>query len=131
MSKKDDFPKDFISNLFKEEFKNKSDLVLINISTVDGFMLHQVNRNGQGSEGDKIAAISSSLCSMANSAVKEFFSDTAGRVNIESESGKVVFQHVSVAGKQAIITLCCKASVSLAEARFVVKRLKETIESAA
>ncbi len=129
MTKPDTFPKEYISELFKEEFKNKADLMLINISTTDGFLLHQVNRSGQGVEGDKVAAISSSLCSMSNSAAKELFNDTGGVINVESESGKIVFQYVNIMGKQAIITLSCKLNVSLAEARFVVKRLKEKIEA--
>lgn len=131
MTDKINFPKEAVRELFVEEFKNKPDLVLINLSTLDGFLLHQVNRTGQGVEGDKVAAISSSLCSMSTSAAREFFSDSSGIVNIETETGKIVFQHVDLKDKAAVITLCCKSKLSLAEARFVAKRLKDGIEAAA
>ncbi len=121
-------PKSLIHQKFVAELKKCSSLTLVNLSTVDGFLLHQVNRNSLSIEGDKVAAISSSLSALANSATKELLSDTNSCMNIECNSGKIIYQQVKPDVKPAVITLCCSNGISLAEARFIAKRLKKSVE---
>lgn len=128
--KKISFPKEDIHELFVGEFKGRTDLVLLNLSTLDGFLLHQVGQSGFSAEGDKVSAISSSLCSMSNSAVKELFSASHGVINIECDSGKVILFHLSLGRqKEGVLTLCCTQKMALAEGRFLAKRLTQNIEA--
>lgn len=129
MSEQADFPTEQVGELFKAEFQSKYGLMLVNLSTVDGFLLKQVNQTGEGIEGDKIAAISSSICSMSQSASRELLGSASGITNIESDDGKIIFQHVNLGQKEGVITLCCNKDVSLAEGRFAARRLKEAIEA--
>ena len=129
MSEQTHFSTEKVGELFKAEFQSKHGLMLINLSTVDGFLIKQINQTGQGAEGDKIAAISSSICSMSQSASRELFGSDSGITNIESEDGKIIFQHVSLGQKEGVITLCCNKEVSLAEGRFAARRLKDGIEA--
>lgn len=122
------FPKEDVKEIFLAELKDKTDLKLINLSTLDGFLLHQTARSNFSIEADKVSAISSSLCSMSNSATSEFFSDNPGVINIESASGKIILMEVKLGKKDGVITVCCSDSMSLAEGRFVAKRMKEKIE---
>lgn len=120
-----------VQGYLTQELKNNPDIYLLNLSTVDGFPISQISRKEKTSiEADKVSAISSSLCSLANSASNSLLKDAHGRVNIESESGHVVMYNILLKNQQeAIISVCSNHKVSLAESRFIAKRLKENLEA--
>lgn len=119
-----------VRRLFEAQLDSKFDMILANVSTVDGFLIAQCQRdNGDDIEGDKVAAISSSLCSLANSASLTLLAQQQGTINIESESGKILFLNVKCGTFKAVMTVATNANMSLAEARFLAKRLKDGIEA--
>lgn len=120
-------PSDIAKHAFVSELKNNQQLQLLNLATTDGFRVCQVARQGLNIEGDKIAAVTSSIMAMSNSAARAVFSEDSQTIDIESNFGKIVIETISSSHGQLVITLCCQHDCSLATARFIARRLRQTI----
>ena len=66
-----DWPDEEIKAAFAEEMAQRQDLLIMNLSTLDGFKIAHANQATNAVESDKVAAIASSLCALSNSVARE------------------------------------------------------------
>lgn len=128
MNKEIELAKSKIKKIFSLQIEDKPHILLMNISTADGFVIEQVNKGQNDIEGDKVAAISSSLCALGGTSAKELIGCTMDTVNVETSMGQILFLSLEIKSTKAVLTQVSEKKLSLAEARFVAKRVKSLIE---
>lgn len=123
-----DWPHEEIKAAFAEEMAQRQDLLIMNLSTLDGFKIAHANQATNAVESDKVAAIASSLCALSNSVAREMLNSRLDIINVEADDGHVLFLNVNLRKLKGVLTVTAHKDISLAEARYVAKRLKTRLE---
>jgi len=113
-----------ILKLFLHENK---DITHINFCTIDGFFLGMAEADHNAIEKDKMSAISSTLCSLSNSAVSEIIGQGLDVCSIESGGASIILVRVEYKGTECVLTVVNRDSITLGEARYKTKKLSEII----
>lgn len=110
-------------------FFNKTGAIkLISVCTSDGFDLFYASRKARQIEGDKIAAISSTLCSISSASAEKISSGKFKIATIESDIGNILFLRTEFAGLDCALCIEGSTNMSLGTLRFISQRLAKEIE---
>ena len=123
----DEVQRQHVCALIDKEFDGNSDMNLIAISTTDGFSIYLRHTEAFEIEIDKLAALSSALCSLGNASAEQLIKDNFQMATVETASGNVLFLRTRLYGLSCVISMVAAVDMSLAEARFVTKRLSDAI----
>ena len=104
------------------------DITLIGLSTTDGFNIKSFAAKSLEIESDKLSAMSSSLCALSNSTALQLTNSEFEITTIESNGGNILFMNAEYLGHQCVVSLAAKADLSLAQARFCIKRFANEIK---
>jgi len=125
MPNKEDKPD--LAKLLKEFCADNKEIVILSLATTDGFNIKSLAAKSLSVEPDKLAAMSSSLFALSTSSSMQLMKSESNVTTIESETGNVLLISASYLTKPCVLTMVVKAEMSLAQARFSVKRLSEKI----
>lgn len=120
--------KQHIASILDQAFNENEDIGLISISTTDGFSIYTINKQELTIEVDKLAAMSSALCSLSSASAEQLTKDGLRMATVETEKGNILFRRAEFYHLSCVVSMVGKSSVSLAEARFVLKRLTDAVE---
>lgn len=110
-------------------FFNKTGAIkLISVCTSDGFDLFYASRKARKIEGDKIAAVSSTLCSISSASADKISSGKFKIATIESDIGNILFLRTKVGDIDCALCVEGSINISLGTLRFISQRLAKEIE---
>ena len=118
-----------LEKALKEIFSDYSEVSLISVATTDGFSIKALAKMSLGVELDKIAAMASSLNAISNSSSLQLMESDAIVTTIESDAGNILLMSSEYFGKSTVLTMVADNKLSLAQGRFLLARLAETISS--
>ena len=104
---------------------------LVGLCTSDGFDVISLINDKLDVEGDKLAAVASSLYSLSHSCASQLMGKGLMMTTVETNDGNALFLKVDYLGSPCILSIASSASVSLATLRFIAKRLATTISEIA
>ncbi len=103
------------------------EITLISLCTLDGFSIKSFATKEMGMEADKVAAIASSLCAISNSSSIQFTEEEFDITIIESKGGNTLFCRTNYRGTDCVVTISARTKLSLAQARFVLRRFSDVV----
>ena len=115
-----------LNRTLRGTIENSSDILLINVSTEDGFTLSQLSVIEI--EQDKVAAMTSSLSSMSNAACKMLGASDYTISMLESKELNLFFLKSTYQNKPCVISACAKSKLTLGQARFALRQLNDSIK---
>ena len=115
----------------KKLCKDNSDIVLVSLCTTDGFSIMSYAAKSLSAEADKLAAMSSTISALSDSAAAQILDDDFDITIIETNNGNMLFVSTRYLGSPCVLTLAAKSSTALATARYKTKGLAKAIESIA
>lgn len=118
-----------LNQLFDAFINSDTSIELVNLSTSDGFVITSRCSGNVETEVDKIAAIASSLCSLSNSAANGIIKESFLVTTIETNGGNILFLRCSYLEYTCVLSVALKANISLAQSRFLSRRLIENIQN--
>lgn len=99
------------------------DVILTNVCTEDGFVIHQSQNRSEGLEEDKMAAVSSALLSLAEASVNGIKGGSLERAIIESETVTVLVMRIQRPDKGLVVTVVASKKMSVGNAIYLTNRL--------
>jgi len=109
--------------------KENSDIVLVSLCTTDGFSVMSYAAKSLSAEADKLAAMSSTIASLSDSAATQILDDEFDITIIETSNGNMLFVSTRYLDSPCVLTLAAKSNTALATARYKTKALARSIES--
>lgn len=107
-------------------------LELIALSTSDGFDVTSYKREDKNYEADKMAAASSTLCSVSGAVSKQILDKKFDITFIETSSGNIAFVALSLYDKDFVLTMSSGKAMDVTCLRLLIKRfaneLSETVK---
>ncbi len=116
-----------LKELIKELCAEHREIILLSVCTLDGFSIESYASSETGMESDKVAAIASSLCALSNSSSIQFTDEEFDITIIESAGGNSLFCRTTYLETACVVTLSSRTNLTLAQARFALKRLSKSI----
>jgi len=113
----------------KELCTDNRDITLISLCTTDGFNIKSFASKSLDADADKVAAVASSLCALSNSSALQLMKSEFEITIIESVGGNTLFMKSEYLGKDCVVTIASKPDLSLAQARFSMKRFVDFIKT--
>lgn len=117
-----------IQEIFGQLSEKEFEILLINLSTEDGFLVASEAKNHFPDEADKIAAMSSTIFALSDASTNAVLKDQCSITNIESQSGTLLFMATTYKGTPCVLTIAGTSKMALANLRFMLKRLASQIE---
>lgn len=108
-------------------FDDNFNIELVNICTTDGFNIYSIAKDTLDAEEDKIAAVSSTLCSLSYSCAEQMINGCFQATIIETETGNILIVSLRYLSFSCSLAVATNAKMSLGEARFLVNRLAKSI----
>lgn len=102
-------------------------VVLISLSTSDGFNIKSFAAKSLKVEADKIAAMSSSVSALSNSLSTQILEDDFEATIIETKNGSFLFVQTEYLNTPSVLMLVAKPDVTLAAARYSARRFAKKI----
>jgi predicted regulator of Ras-like GTPase activity (Roadblock/LC7/MglB family) len=121
-------PNPQLINLLEDCFNNNIGVALLSISTMDGFNIHTLSRQESVIESDKLAAISSALCSLSDASAEQIVNQNFILATVETGEGKILFLKARYLAFSCVVCMASTVAMSLAEARFLARRLADAIK---
>ena len=115
-----------LAKLISEFYNSTSGLILVALSTPDGFPIQQASDSFEGVP-DKIAAMTSTLSSVSNAIAEEIIAAPFTLSWIETDDGDCVCVYTKYQKQNAVLTVAAKRNVTLGVLRVRIKRLAEKI----
>lgn len=116
-------------SLIKELCSSYKEILLFSLATTDGFNVKSFASKSLNVEADKLAAMSSSLFALSDSASSQLMKDKSTITTIESDNGHYFLMKTNYLSHTCVISMVVKSSMSLAEARFHLKKVADSIAS--
>ncbi len=116
-----------ITRLAEDYCKENTDLLIVNVCSEDGFVMGHTSNERTEIESDKMAAISSSISSISNSALMMISGKTSKLIIVESENYNFLLTQSTFRKKKCVVSFCASSLVSLAKMRFLVKRFGDSL----
>lgn len=104
-------------------FDENSDIEIINLCSSDGFPIYSLFKKNILIEEYKLSAISSTLCSLSNSASKDISDQQLIVCSIETELKNILFFRVSIFNQDYVLTIMTCEGVSLGESHYKANKL--------
>lgn len=114
-------------DLIKELCNSNREISLLSLSTTDGFNIKSFAAKSLGVEADKLAAMSSSLFALSNSSSLQLMKAESTIATIESGGGNMLFMNARYLDRPCVVTMVARPDLSLAQARFSIKRFANAI----
>lgn len=111
----------------KELCENDRDVLLVSLSTTDGFSIKSFASKVLNAEADKLAAMSSTISSLSDSSAKQILKDQFDITIVETKSGNMLFVRTSYLDLPCVLTIAAKNGIPLATARYKTKKLAQSI----
>jgi predicted regulator of Ras-like GTPase activity (Roadblock/LC7/MglB family) len=118
-----------VSEKIAEVFCKNHEIMMINLSTTDGFHLEHYTNELVDIEADKIAAIASTLCALSSSSATQIMKQEFNITTIENDTGNILFVSTKYLDLQCVLTLAAKSEMLLAQARFFTLNLAKIISN--
>lgn len=96
------------------------EIKLVSLCSVDGFSISCKYKNIEDVEHDTIAAISSSLFSLAKASSKQILQGQLASTLVETDTGNLILKHVVINKESYVISLMSSKKMLLGEANFVL-----------
>ena len=109
--------------------ENNTEVHVISLCTADGFSIQSFVAQGQETESDKLAALSSTISALSNSSAKQVLQEQFDITIIEANSGNMLFVRTSYLGSPCVLTVVANAKMALATARYKTKKLADLISA--
>ena len=116
-----------LAELIKELGSSNKEIVLFSLASTDGFNIKTLSVKGLNVENDKLAAMSSSMFALGNSSSEQLMKCDATITTIESENGNYFLMKAEYLGKPCVIAMVAKSAMPLAQARFHLKKISQSI----
>lgn len=116
-------------NLIKELCSENREITLLSLSTTDGFNIKSFAAKSLDVEADKLAAMSSSLFALSSSSSLQLMKEESTIATIESKGGNMLFKKAQYLNTPCVVTMVARPDMSLAQARFALKRFADTVNS--
>lgn len=111
----------------KELCESDRDMLLVSLSTTDGFSIKTFASKALNAEADKLAAMSSTISSLSDAAAKQVLKNQFDITIVETNSGNMLFVRTDYLGLPCVLTIAARGSMSLATARYKTKNLAQSI----
>lgn len=113
--------------LQQELCSKNQEISLLSLATTDGFNIKSISANALSVETDKLAAMSSSLFALSNSSSMQLMQSPSLISTIESDQGNILLMSAQYLGRESVVIMVVRSDMSLAQARFAIKRFVEAI----
>lgn len=111
-----------LQKLIKKYRSENEKMTLLSVCSPDGFSIACDNDNSENVTSDKISAMASSISSICNSAAKTTLNNNSEIITVEAKSGNMLIVVGNYKGKPCVISMTTKIELSIAQARFLIKR---------
>ena len=118
-----------LTQCIREFCAANKEVTLVSLCTTDGFPISYFSTNELTALADKLAAMSSTLSALSDSAANQVNQGQCEVTIIETSSGNILFVKASYMGKSCVLTVVAKAHMMLAEARYKTKKLAQTMST--
>lgn len=115
-----------LSSLLDQFFLERKGVVLLGLSTVDGFDVY-TQTHLKECPSDKIAALTSTMCAMGSAISEQILSEELNSIIVESSGTNVIYTKNKYRGSDTILAIAYSEKIALGEARFLTKRLASSI----
>jgi len=112
---------------FSRTLESNHDILMLNLSTTDGFNLHTSSTEAIEIEPSKMAAMASTIFSLSQAATEVFNEANLDISTIETAQGNLLFLRTRLLTLKCVLSMATNTNTSLAEARFLTKRLAKTL----
>ena len=112
----------------KKLCEENREISLISLCTTDGFSIKSFATRELSAEADKLAAMSSTISALSESAAQQVLKGEFNVTIVESGEGNMLFVRTTYLGLPCVVTVAARVSLSLAKARFATKRMAEVIQ---
>lgn len=109
-----------IDTYFEAILNKYFEIKLISLCSVDGFSVSCKYKGIEDIESDTIAAISSSLFSLAKASSKQILQGELSGTLVETNTGNLIFKHVVIKKEHYVISMMSSKKMLLGEANFVL-----------
>ncbi|MDO6804731.1 roadblock/LC7 domain-containing protein, partial [Wenyingzhuangia sp. 1_MG-2023] len=101
-----------------------SEIECLCLSTLDGFPVINILKNGISFEADTMAAASSTLYSVSNAVARQILSKPFQTAFIESDNGNIIFTSLPIQENDYILTASATDSMNIGQLRAIIKRIE-------
>jgi len=105
-------------------------VIMANICTEDGFVIYHKNSDQCQLAGDKMAAIASTLSSIAEASVQSIATGKLKVIIVESETANLFIVHTAFHNTVAVLTVAISHKLSIGQSLFITNRLSAAINRA-
>lgn len=106
---------------------SNQDIILVSLSTSDGFPIICSSKLGISNQADKFAAMSSTLSALSDSSAVQMNQGQCNITIVEATSGNILFVKTKYINISCVLTVVAKEQVMLAVARYKTKNLANDI----
>jgi len=124
---KTDDAKAIVQPLIQEFTQQHFEVLIASVCTEDGFVLAHQNGRSADLEDDKIAALSSTLLSLAEAAAKVIKCGELKVNIIEAKKANIVVVKSRYRDLPIVVTVAANASLSIGQVLFIANRLSNRI----
>lgn len=121
--------KDALQAAIADEFKSNDEIVMISLSTTDGFHIRSERSDSFDLEETKMAAMSSTLFSLSQACAEIQEGNTLNIATVETEHTHFLFLKTDILSLNCVLSLAINSKLSLAQGRFHAKRLSGKLSS--
>lgn len=118
-----------LTELIKNLCVKNPEIKLLSLSTIDGFNIKAFAMKSLNVESDKLAAMASSLFALSNSSSEQLMQDKSTISTIESDKGNFLLMKSQYLDNACVIAMVAKSEMSLAEARFHLRKVSEVVSA--
>lgn len=111
----------------KELCEGDRDILLVSLSTTDGFSIKTFAAKALNAEADKLAAMSSTISSLSDASAKQVLDTQFDITIVETSTGNMLFVRTDYLGFPCVLTIAARAAMSLATARYKTKKLAQSV----
>ncbi len=111
----------------KDLCDNNKGIQVVSLSTTDGFSVKSFASKQLNAESDKLAAMSSTIYSLSNSAAQQILMDEFDSTIVETESGNMLFVRTTYLDLPCVLTIAARSDMQLATVRYKTKNLAQDI----
>ncbi len=105
------------------------EVIMASVCTEDGFVIHHRNSEKCDLEGDKMAAITSTLISIAEASVQSIASGKLRVTIVESDSANLFVIRTLVHETAIVLGVAVSRKISIGQSLFITNRLSNALES--
>ncbi len=113
----------------KELCATNREVILVSLSTADGFYIKSFGSKVLNGEADKLAAMSSTISSLSDSSAKQILQNQFDMTIIESDAGNMLFVRTNYLGLPCVLTVAAQSKMALATDRYKTKILAQNISN--